>query len=292
MIRAAGALLWRENSDLAIEVALIHRPRYDDWSLPKGKLEIGETALQCAYREVLEETGIRASFTRHLGAVEYEESGQQKRVKYWAAYCALDQSDFIANDEVDQMKWLPATQALEQATHDSDKSIIEKFMSEEQHTDTLIILRHTKSLERGDWDEADSHRTLDETGFDQAQLLIKHLAPFAIDELYTSDYTRCVQTVTPLAHARGLSITTVPSLNEESFELDPEKAISFANALKQDEKNILICSHNPVIPSMLRGILNTKLKNKDLIKLEPGDAWIVHRVRGEIVGLDYLSISN
>ena len=292
MIRAAGALLWRDNSDLSIEVALIHRPRYDDWSLPKGKLEMGETALQCAYREVHEETGIRATFTRQLGTVEYEESGQEKRVKYWAAHCALTNSEFVPNEEVDQMKWLSPSQALEQATHDSDKSIIEKFMSEEQHTDTLIILRHTKSLERGDWDEADSHRTLDETGFDQAQLLIKHLAPFAIDELYTSDYTRCVQTVTPLAHARGLSITTVPSLNEESFELDPEKAISFANALKQDEKNILICSHNPVIPSMLRGILNTKLKNKDLIKLEPGDAWIVHRVRGEIVGLDYLSISN
>ena len=292
MIRAAGALLWRDNSDLSIEVALIHRPRYDDWSLPKGKLEMGETALQCAYREVHEETGIRATFTRQLGTVEYEESGQEKRVKYWAAHCALNNSEFVPNEEVDQMRWLTPSQALDQATHDSDKSIIEKFMSEEQHTDTLIILRHTKSLERGDWDEADSLRTLDEIGFDQAQLLIKHLEPFAIDELYTSDYTRCVQTVTPLAHARGLSITAVPSLNEESFELDPEKAISFANALKQDEKNILICSHNPVIPSMLRGILNTKLKNKDLIKLEPGDAWIVHRVRGEIVGLDYLSISN
>ena len=292
MIRAAGALLWRDNSDLSIEVALIHRPRYQDWSLPKGKLEMGETALQCAYREVQEETGIRASFTRQLGTVEYEESGQEKRVKYWAAHCALTNSEFVPNEEVDQLKWLSPSQALEQATHNSDKSIIEKFISEEQHTDTLIILRHTKSLERGDWDEEDSHRTLDETGFDQAQLLIKHLEPFAIDELYTSDYTRCVQTVTPLAHARGLSITAVPSLNEESFELDPEKAISFANALKQDEKNILICSHNPVIPSMLRGILNTKLKNKDLIKLEPGDAWIVHRVRGEIVGLDYLSISN
>ena len=292
MIRAAGALLWRDNSDLSIEVALSHRPRYQDWSLPKGKLEMGETALQCAYREVQEETGIRATFTRQLGTVEYEESGQEKRVKYWAAHCALTNSEFVPNEEVDQLKWLSPNQALEQATHNSDKSIIEKFISEEQHTDTLIILRHTKSLERGDWDEEDSHRTLDETGFDQAQLLIKHLEPFAIDELYTSDYTRCVQTVTPLAHARGLSITTVPSLNEESFELDPEKAISFANALKQDEKNILICSHNPVIPSMLRGILNTKLKNKDLIKLEPGDAWIVHRVRGEIVGLDYLSISN
>jgi 8-oxo-dGTP diphosphatase len=88
-----------------------------------------------------------------------------------------------------------------------------------------------------------------------------------------------------------LKITEIPNLNEENFELDPERAISFANAVKQDEKNILICSHNPVIPTMLRGILNTKLKNKDLIKLEPGDAWIVHRVRGEIVGLDFLAIS-
>ena len=202
MIRAAGALLWRENSDLAIEVALIHRPRYDDWSLPKGKIEIGETALQCAYREVLEETGMRASFTRELGSVEYEESGQQKRVKYWAAHCALNKSEFIPNEEVDQIQWLAASDAHQLATHDSDKSVIETFMSQEQHTDTLIILRHTKSLERGEWDEEDSLRTLDETGFDQAQLLIKQLEPFAIDELYTSDYTRCVQTVTPLAHAR------------------------------------------------------------------------------------------
>ena len=97
--------------------------------------------------------------------------------------------------------------------------------------------------------------------------------------------------MTPLGQSRGLSITQIPNLNEEAFVNDPERAISFANAVKQDEKNILICSHNPVIPTMVRGILNTKLKNKDLIKLEPGDAWIVHRVRGEIVGLDFLAIS-
>ena len=291
MIRAAGALLWRENSDLAIEVAVIHRPRYDDWSLPKGKIEEGETALQCAYRELFEETGIKGTFTRELGSVEYEESGQRKRVKYWAAKCALTTASFTPNEEVDEIKWLSISEAQALATHDSDKSIIENFASQDPHTDTLIILRHTKALERGDWDEADSQRTLSESGFDQAQLLIKHLEPFSIDELYTSDYTRCVQTVTPLAHFRGLNINEVPSLNEETFNADPERSVSFANAVKQDEKNILICSHNPVIPTMVRGILNTKLKNKDLIKLEPGDAWIVHRLRGEIVGLDYLSIS-
>jgi len=292
MIRAAGALLWRETTERTIEIALIHRPKYDDWSLPKGKIEEGETALQCAYRELIEETGITASFTRQLGTVEYEESGQRKRVIFWAAQCALDASQFIANEEVDQLEWLSPELALSKATHESDQEMIENFLSQSPRTDTLIILRHTKALERGDWDEEDSQRTLDELGFDQAQLLIKHLQPFAIEEIYTSDFTRCVQTVTPLAHSRGLSITQVPSLNEYTFNEDPLRAVSFANALKQDEKNILICSHNPVIPTMLRGILNTKLKNKDLIKLEPGDAWIVHRVQGEIVGLDYLSIKN
>ena len=292
MIRAAGALLWRETQERAIEIALIHRPRYDDWTLPKGKIEEGETALQCAFRELVEETGIKASFTRQLGSIDYMENGEGKRVIFWAAHCALNASTFIANEEVDQLRWLPSEEAIELSTYQSDREMIANFQSQEQRTDTLIILRHAKALERGDWDEPDSQRTLNEVGFDQAQLLIKHLEPFAIDEVYTSDYTRCVQTVTPLAHARGLSITAVPSLNEQTFEEDPSRAVAFANALKQDEKNIVICSHNPVIPTMLRGILNTKLKNKDLIKLEPGDAWIVHRVKGEIVGLDYLSISH
>lgn len=291
MIRAAGALLWRENSELKIEIALIHRPRYDDWSLPKGKVEEGETSLRCAFREVMEETGITPRFGRELGTVEYEEIGGLKRVKYWSAKAPKNHPEFEVNEEVDEIRWLMPNEALALATHQSDKDIVESFLTTEPHTDTLIILRHTKALERGDWDDDDSKRTLDERGFLQAEALIEHLQPYSLDEIYSSNYIRCVQTVTPLGQARDLKITEIPNLNEENFEADPERSISFANAVKQDEKNILICSHNPVIPTMLRGILNTKLKNKDLIKLEPGDAWIVHRVRGEIVALDFLAIS-
>lgn len=292
MIRAAGAVLWRETSERVIELAIIHRPRYNDWSLPKGKMEPGETAVQCAFREVLEETGIRTRFSRHLGAVEYLESGTKKRVQYWAAEARGAINSFTPNEEVDQLAWLPIELALEKVTHESDKEIITNFSSQPAASDTLIILRHTKAIERGDWDNSDSLRTLSEFGLEQAQSLIVKLAPFAIDEIYTSNYTRCVQTVTPLAESRNLDAVLVPNLNEEIFEHDPERSVEFANALKQDEKNILICSHNPVIPTIVRGILNTKLKNRELIKLEPGDAWIVHRIKGEIVGLDYLSIGD
>jgi 8-oxo-dGTP diphosphatase len=291
MIRAAGALLWRENSSREVEIALVHRPQYDDWSLPKGKIDGDETALACAFREIHEETGIKARFTRQLGSIEYEDNGSLKRVQYWVAESTSADTEFQANQEVDEIVWLTPENAMARTTHSSDKEIIERFLEIGGRTDTLIILRHAKALERGDWDGDDSLRTLDEKGQIQATNLIDHLAPFNLDEIYTSNFTRCVQTVEPLGENRHLQVTKVQSLNESTFEEDPERSVSFANAVKQDEKNILICSHNPVIPTMLRGILNTKLKNKDLIKLEPGDAWLVHRVKGEVVAVDYLAIN-
>lgn len=292
MIRAAGAVLWRQKSHNEIEIALIHRPRYDDWSLPKGKIEENESALECAYREIFEETGIRANFTRQLDSIEYEDNGQSKRVIYWAAQSTSATSNFVANEEVDQLQWLSPSAALETLSHPLDAQVLQRFIEQPANTDTWIILRHTKALERGDWDSDDSKRPLSDLGFEQARKLINRMLPYRIDEIYTSDYLRCMQSVAPLATSRELVPVTIADLNEETFEFDPQKAISFANALKQDQKNILICSHNPIIPTMLRGILNTSLKSRKLIKLEPGDAWIVHRVNGEITGLDFYSINN
>ena len=152
MIRAAGALLWRENSSREVEIALVHRPQYDDWSLPKGKIDGDETALACAFREIHEETGIKARFTRQLGSIEYEDNGSLKRVQYWVAESTSADTEFQANQEVDEIVWLTPENAMARTTHSSDKEIIERFLEIGGRTDTLIILRHAKALERGDWD--------------------------------------------------------------------------------------------------------------------------------------------
>ena len=84
-IQAAGAIVWRRNESDAIEIALVHRPKYDDWSIPKGKVEGEESLIACAYREVVEETGFAVRFGQSLGSAHYEVNGLRKSVTYWSA---------------------------------------------------------------------------------------------------------------------------------------------------------------------------------------------------------------
>ena len=115
---AAGGVVVRDG-----KVAVVHRPRYDDWSLPKGKLEPGETFEQAALREVEEETGLRARLVRELPSVEYEVRGRPKLVRYWLMSVA-DDPGFTPNDEVDQLRWLSPRDAGALLTYDRDKGLV------------------------------------------------------------------------------------------------------------------------------------------------------------------------
>lgn len=126
-IVAAGGVIWRRDIEGEVEVLLVHRPRYDDWSLPKGKLEEGEALISCAYREVLEETGLSIKLGPYVGAVEYFVPDGLKRVDYWSASLVEDKSSFHPNEEVDQIIWLDLQSAAFRATRESDKEILDRF---------------------------------------------------------------------------------------------------------------------------------------------------------------------
>jgi 8-oxo-dGTP diphosphatase len=119
-VLAAGGLVLRDG-----EVAVVHRPRYDDWSLPKGKLDKGEDFEQAALREVWEETGLRCSIESTLGDTNYRDrKDRDKVVRYFRM--RPESGEFAPNDEVDELRWLPLEEAAELLTYDYDKELVSK----------------------------------------------------------------------------------------------------------------------------------------------------------------------
>ena len=128
MIEAAGGVVWRRDPDGRLEVLLVHRPRYDDWSLPKGKLDAGETHLHAALREVEEETGMRCEAAQELRSVRYKDrKGRSKRVRYWAMVPV--EGSFEVNDEVDEARWVAADEVPGLVSYPRDATLVSEVVA-------------------------------------------------------------------------------------------------------------------------------------------------------------------
>jgi 8-oxo-(d)GTP phosphatase len=253
VIPAAGGLVWRPRPDGVPELALVHRPKYDDWSLPKGKLDPGEHALTAAAREVREETGLGVTVGRRSVGTCYAVPEGTKQVDYWVMRAVG--GGFTPNKEVDELRWLPPSDAAALCTHEHDRDVVADLQrADAPLMPTLVLVRHGRAGDRSAWDGPDDLRPLDRRGRAQAARLAEVLPEFGPVELLTAPPVRCRETVEPLAERMGLDIGTVPEMGEEGFADDPEAGLALVERLLEPRATpgvTVVCSQGGAIPSVL-----------------------------------------
>lgn len=262
-VLAAGAVLWRP-AKVGVEVLLINRSRHDDVSLPKGKLDPGETLPQTAVREVKEETGFSVSLGLPLGFTEYSiPNGRDKVVAYWAAEVSKEQllkGRFRPNDEVDEVKWLPIDKAKKRLTYSRDVEVLDRFQTfvdrGEHKTFAVIALRHAKAAPDSA-DGTDSARPLSTRGRNQAEELADSLAVWGLTEIVSSTARRCLQTVGPLSKKLGLEPKAKRTLSQDLWEGVGADGSAVPRLRSLVEKRIgrrasvVMCTHSPVLPPLV-----------------------------------------
>lgn len=291
LVCAAGAVLWRRRGD-TIEVALVHRPRYDDWSLPKGKVDPGEVEAVTAVRELLEETGQHAELGRFLTTVTYPLSRATKRVRYWSARATG--GTFVPNTEVDELVWLAAPAALDRLGYTTDRKVLRAFLKQPADTRTVLIVRHGTAGSRRRFAGDDTLRPLDKNGRAQAAALVELLCAFGATDVFAADRVRCRQTVAPLAERLGVPIGTEPLLTEEAYAGDPRRSrrrvlqIAGVRDGADAAGTPVICTQGKVIPDLIDwwctrdGVRPRNTGNRK------GSTWVLSLAADRLVAADHL----
>lgn len=260
-VYAAGGLVWRF-VDGKLRVLLIHRTKYRDVTLPKGKVDPGEMLAETAVREIFEETGIRVVLGAPVGVSRYVMANRkQKIVHYWAAEAtddAIRESAFVPNREIAAIEWMSLKKARARLSYPVDVEILDAFEKLVDdgvlRTFPLIVLRHAKAANRSIWEGPDASRPLTPRGRAQADAIVGPLRAFGVRKVVTSDAVRCVQTVTPLAQALGRKPSLTPRISQDAWEdglSDPRTVIG---KRVRSGKPAVLCSHGPVLPDILREI--------------------------------------
>ncbi|KRE36116.1 phosphohistidine phosphatase [Janibacter sp. Soil728] len=259
-VLAAGTLPWRRRRG-RLQVAVIHRPRYDDWSWAKGKLEPGETFPTTAVRETLEETGLRVRLGHPLPTTTYtvgSASGAAvKEVRYWAAEVTGGDGGLV--HEVDAVDWVEADAAADRLSYLHDRTQLEALRAADASgtltTWSLAILRHAKAHPRSSWVDDDWLRPLSDQGRVQAAELVPLLDGYGIQRLVSSPSTRASDTLAPYATASGGTLRLRPGLSEEGYAEDPSRAGHHLDRLLVRGVPACLCSHGPVLPDLVARLL-------------------------------------
>lgn len=285
-VYAAGAVLWRPGDSGEPLVAVIHRPRYDDWSLPKGKIDPGETEPVAAVREIFEETGQLSHLGRRLSRISYPIPVGTKIVHYW---CARGLGgDFTPSREVDQLAWLPVPEATDRLTYAHDRTVVSRFTSRPADTQTLLIVRHGAAGRKARYKGDDRKRQLDRKGRAQAKSLVPQLLAFGASTVFAADRTRCVQTVEPLARKLDVPITIEKTLTEEAYADDPKAAQQRILEIAALGGTPAICSQGKVIPYLIEWWCERDGVKPDKSRNRKGSTWVLSLSDGKLIAADHM----
>jgi 8-oxo-(d)GTP phosphatase len=278
-ITAAGGVVWRMR-DGAPEILVVHRPGYDDWTLPKGKPMPDEPRLLAAVREVAEETGARVAVQQRVCTVTYWVDDVRKKVNYWSMrYLG---GEFAPNDEVDEIAWLRVGRAHARMSYPADRAVLEDFDASPVADSVIVLLRHAKAGKRADWNGDDDQRPLDEHGTEQARALVALLENFAPTRIYAADRTRCVQTVQPLADRLDLDVRVEPAFSDEAYDGGAGGTATTLLALAKPGQVSVVCSQGYTIPSLIDR-LGAGIRSSDTKK---GAWWVLTVVDGDVIATD------
>ncbi|MDF2556092.1 MAG: mismatch repair protein MutT, partial [Microbacterium sp.] len=257
-VYAAGGVVWRV-VDGKLRVLLIHRTKYRDVTLPKGKVDPGEMLAETAVREIHEETGIRVALGVPVGVSRYRlPSKRTKIVHYWAAEAtepAIRASAFVPNKEIAAIEWVSPKKALRRLSYPVDAEILEYFVrlidEGVLRTFPIVALRHAKAVPREEWEGKDAARPLGPRGRKQSDSIVGPLLAFGVRKIVSSPAVRCVKTVAPLSVALGRKIDTTKLIGQEAWEVGKSDARTIVGERVRARKPSVLCSHGPVLPDIL-----------------------------------------
>lgn len=282
VIPAAGGIVWRKSGPTGgVEVLLVHRPGYNDWTFPKGKADPGEPLPVTAVREIAEETGYRVRLVHPLPEVTYQVRGGQKVVAYWVGRPVDDQTDFQPNREVDKIKWFSPRDARKKLSYEHDRGLLEAFedlVTQKRHRSrTLVLLRHAKAVPRDEFDGEDRDRPLAAAGHDRAKELVPLLTAFGVRRIVSSPAARTVQTVDPYVAATDELLELDDRLAEGTPAGQVERVIE---TLLTTKRPTVACTHRPVLPDAYDAL------GIDGAALSPGNAVVIHHRKGKILATE------
>lgn len=284
VVRAAGGVVGRDGTG-GTEIVLVHRPRYGDWSLPKGKLDHDEHPLLAGVREVREETGVRAVPRLKLPGTRYitGDPDVEKAVDFWVMRCR-EIGPLDAGDEVDEVRWVPVGEAAALLTYAHDRGVVSAYPRLARADGMLILVRHAYAGERAKWDGDDLRRPLDDTGRAAAAAMAPVLAAYEPTRIVSARPDRCAQTVAPLAGSTGLTVETDDRFDETN---DARSAAAAVRELAAGGGVTVVCSQGGLIPGVVAQLAG---RAESTFHTPKGAAWVLGFAGTEFVAADRLEI--